>query len=1065
MTGFRNELLLASAGTGKTYRLTNQFLRLLLAGVEPERVLATTFTRKAAGEILDRVLERLVDAADSTEGLARLQEALGSVGAGRESLTLDSCRELLVRLTRALDTFQVRTLDSFFAHLVRLFALDLELPPNWSIADEREDDALRATAMQDVMERADRSEMLELLRDLQKGGASRGVEASLLQRARALRSIALESSDEAWSVLRRDTSLDEAAYTQALGALPLAPMAKTGKGTDMLNWVKSRDKILRSLDAGDWAAVFTGGLGAASLDPEPSYYNKPLAPELLAALGPLVARAMAQELNQLVARNEALHGLLQRFEECYGNRKREAGRYGFDDLPMALAPRTARARLFDEREAELWFRLDGRIDHLLLDEFQDTAPIQWRILAPLASEITSAGDGDRSFFCVGDPKQSIYGFRHAEPRLLQEMGKLLPGLEAEVMDESYRSSSVVLDLVNTVFGSLADNPAFEGDELGPLRSAAGDWAERFGSHRSAVDLPGFVQVLEADQRAEGEPAERSTLRCAVERVVQILAHTPEVEIGVLTRVNKHIPFLIHALRQSGIDASGEGGNQLTDSEAVLVYMSLLHLADHPSDSAAAFHVKTSALGAYIGLAADADQEMVRAKARWFRSELLRRGLGATTEMLAEKIGADPGWSAWDKTRFAQLVDQAHAFEARLSMRAGEFVDHLRTTRVEAPGGARVRVMTVHASKGLEFDAVVLPELGGRLVSKRDSYLAYRPEPTGLIKAVMLSPGKDLLMLSPDLKELYDLATGKAVEDSLCNLYVAMTRAKCRLELILPWLDPDEDAAGKVPTYAAVVRAALPAGELLQDDPDGVLWRSPNNAPTDRWSPDAAVESNASPEANEPERELVLAPTTAARFTRRESASGQATGSHLTATDILGSRTGAHIGTLVHAAFEACEWIEDFEFDPGQLAGLGATKEFVRAARKIIGSALAADEIRAALSRESCAAPGGAELRVEREHALSLILDDDAGQPAFWNGAIDRLVLAEEEGRVTWAEIIDYKSDTVTEENLGEVTEKYRPQLETYARVVAKQTGLAREEIRLRLAFLAMGRVVDLTGVS
>jgi len=101
-----------------------------------------------------------------------------------------------VKLTRGLDTFQVRTIDSFFAHLVRLFAHDLDVPPNWSISDVRADEALQSGAMQDVLESAERGEMIELLRDLQKGGAGRGVQATLLARAKNMRPIALEISQK-----------------------------------------------------------------------------------------------------------------------------------------------------------------------------------------------------------------------------------------------------------------------------------------------------------------------------------------------------------------------------------------------------------------------------------------------------------------------------------------------------------------------------------------------------------------------------------------------------------------------------------------------------------------------------------------------------------------------------------------------------------------------------------------------------------------------------------------------------------------------------------------------------
>ncbi len=1050
MSHFKNELLLASAGTGKTYRLTNQFLNLLLEGVEPERVLATTFTRKAAGEILDRVLERLVDAAESEEGLKELRKGLD-----KPQLTSQQCRSLLVKLVRSLDTFQVRTIDSFFVHLVRLFALDLELPPNWSISDDREDTALQVEAMQDVIGGADRQEMLELLRDLQKGAASRGVQATLLRRAKELRTIALESVEGAWSVLRSEDACDDATLERALQALATAPMAQTAKGADMANWVKSRDAIIASVEAKRWEEVFRKGLGAEACKAEPSYYKKPLSPELLEALAPIVGRAKTEVLNQLVARNEAVHSLLVRFEESLTARKRDTGLFRFEDLPLALAPRTASAKLFDEREAELWFRLDGRLDHLLLDEFQDTSPVQWRILEPLASEITSQADGERSFFCVGDVKQSIYGFRQAEPRLLANLENMLPGLVPEHMDTSYRSSEVVLDVVNQVFGTLQDNVAFEGDGREPEHAAAQSFARDFQTHLAAKDLPGACYVIEAKQPREGDDKHRALIACAVERVALILEEAPHAEVGLLTRVNKNIPLLIHALRERGIDASGEGGNALTDSEAVLVYISMLQLADHPGNRAAAFHLKTSRFADYIGLAPDADECAVREKARWLRSQLLTRGLGPFTSDLARKAIEDPAWSAWDKTRIAQLADQAHAFEARLSLRASDFIEHLRSNRVEAPGGARVRVMTVHSYKGLEFDAVVLPELDSYLVGQRDSYLVSRPDPAGLIEAVMLSPTKAHLVLSPALEQLYNLATSKAIKDKLCGLYVAMTRAKRRIDLILPWLDPEKDTEGKAPSYSSVLRGALPMNEHDATEAGGVLWSSPLNAAPGAWGADLMVEAR--PE-REPEPDFLLAPTTAPRMARRRSASAEEGGAKVTAADLFASSAGARIGTLVHAAFEACEWIEDFNFEPASLEQHG---ELAAAAVSLVQRAQDSEEIRNALSRHHCQAPEGCDLSVERELQFSALLDEAGEEPDLWNGAIDRLVLGKRGGKVVWAEVLDYKSDTVSADKLEAKAEHYRPQLEAYARVVAAKTGLPAEQVRLRLAFLSMGRVVDL----
>ena len=131
-----HRLLRASAGTGKTHQLATHFAALLAAGVEPRRVLATTFTRKAAGEILDRVLERFVEAARDDAKGERVRAELTS-----------TARALGAELARELGNFQVRTLDAFFVQVARLFAYELALAPEWHIVDEVEDEALRADVL------------------------------------------------------------------------------------------------------------------------------------------------------------------------------------------------------------------------------------------------------------------------------------------------------------------------------------------------------------------------------------------------------------------------------------------------------------------------------------------------------------------------------------------------------------------------------------------------------------------------------------------------------------------------------------------------------------------------------------------------------------------------------------------------------------------------------------------------------------------------------------------------------------------------------------------------------
>ena len=132
------KLIRASAGSGKTFQLSSHFLRQLFEGHAPETILATTFTRKAAGEILGRVLLRLADAADNTQAAMKLAEFLEL-----PDITILKARDLLVQVTRNLHRLRVCTLDSFFQQVARSLTLELGLPPGWSIIDEHTNAELR----------------------------------------------------------------------------------------------------------------------------------------------------------------------------------------------------------------------------------------------------------------------------------------------------------------------------------------------------------------------------------------------------------------------------------------------------------------------------------------------------------------------------------------------------------------------------------------------------------------------------------------------------------------------------------------------------------------------------------------------------------------------------------------------------------------------------------------------------------------------------------------------------------------------------------------------------------
>jgi ATP-dependent exoDNAse (exonuclease V) beta subunit len=276
-------------------------------------------------------------------------------------------------------------------------------------------------------------------------------------------------------------------------------------------------------------------------------------------------------------------------------------------------------------------------------------------------------------------------------------------------------------------------------------------------------------------------------------------------------------------------------------------------------------------------------------------------------------------------------------------------------------------------------------------------------------------------------------------------------------------DPEREV--KVPRVADLVRAAMPQDELHAPDAAGVIWSHAQNAPGVGWAERLERESG---EGGEPEpavRSLGLAPSDRPRTLPRRSPSAEEGGRLVRAESLFRDRRGAKRGALIHRWLEDLVWIEDFDLDEARALEIGASLEPDPEARRealaALSEALQAPPLRAALSREACAAPADARLDVSNERAFSLVLADEANEEQLWNGSIDRLVLGRRGDDVVWAEVLDYKTDILTQDQLPDRVDYYTPQLETYGRVVAAQTGLPAGAIRLRLLFLELGRVVEI----
>ncbi|MDA3873333.1 MAG: UvrD-helicase domain-containing protein, partial [Kiritimatiellae bacterium] len=473
-----------------------------------------------------------------------------------------------------------------------------------------------------------------------------------------------------------------------------------------------------------------------------------LSGEVWECLQALVDHVRAVTVYQAQSRTQALYGFLLAYEATYRRSVLPGGQLSFEDACMLMAN-------FDLLEpAELAYRLDGEISHWLLDEFQDTNQLQWRVLRPFMEEVLQDSERRRSFFYVGDVKQAIYAWRGGDSELFGQVLEEWPSIEHQSMATSYRSAQPVLDLVNRL---LAEVPFLDSLPEAAMRR----WNKEFENHRSAkTALRGLAEVVQVvDKEVD------------VHKVVleMVRALPSSAETAILVRSNSEGSEIAQVVREAGYRVSLEGAATLRDDTAVEVVMAALKQAAHPAD--------------------DFSQNLCRlAGLNVHPLDLLRKvqlkGVHAVVcEVIAElPLSAEADFS---KARLARLVEVALDFD-----RLGDpsidrflaFVDKVYLKEYEARGV--IRIMTIHQSKGLGFDAVIVP-IGAytSFASSSTDTLVSSPVDADS-PCVTLLPPKDVCEQIPEFKEMLDRQLSVQAYETLCILYVALTRAKQSLQVVL-----------------------------------------------------------------------------------------------------------------------------------------------------------------------------------------------------------------------------------------------------------------------------------------
>ncbi|MBL8288937.1 MAG: UvrD-helicase domain-containing protein [Rubrivivax sp.] len=879
----------ACAGAGKTWMLVSRMLRALLEGVPPRQILAITFTRKAAAEMRERLDELLVafdDAHATHEMRVEGLRARGLAAAEAEALAprWGSLRERMLREGTAVE---IRTFLAWFhqllVHAPLALLQRLGLPAGF---EPIEDPAplvrpLTLRLHRSVLADPDlRARYGELVRRHRRAAVQTWME-SVLDKAvavgRAAEAGVLEATVE--PVSARWPGHDDACDpVQRLRSEPLAAPLRQAAAALLAGKGRTREageKLAQALAVDDPDACFA--LCRKALFTEDRLRA---GPDKVAGV-PEVAERL-QELNLMRRQwfawrdQRTLAALARLLLAEYATLKRERGLVDMPDLERAAA-----ALLADEPLAG-WVqqRLDQRFQQVLIDEFQDTSPLQWQALAAWLGSYAGAGGGASGgrglgLFIVGDPKQSVYRFRNAEPRVFEAARALVAdGLHGSLLqcDHTRRCAAAVLQVVNAVFPPLV---------------AAGAWGP-FRRHTTASGLAGRVHVLEPvprPPRAAARPRQRplaheeawrdslteprreseELLRAAEAR--QVAAAVAELiaghglaagEIMVLARRNAVLAAVAEALARQGVPYAITEGLALGDVPEVQDIVALLDVLVSPGhDLALARALKSPLFGAGDDDLAWLAERAKTLRCSWLRA-LWREGGAAAHERpaLARAGALLPGWmsaaqslpphDALDRivhegdvvARFATAVPAARR---ALALRAiddllAAALGHSGQREFPVSSGGRfaetysfvraLRAGTLVAPAAAPADAVQLltvhaaKGLEARAVIVADSHATARPPQTPLVvdwpvhshAPARVAFVRSAETLAPSLVPLQQAEAEAAAREELNALYVAMTRA--REWLVFSGIEPSSANAG--PTWWSRVAEVASVWKPAQD---------------------------------------------------------------------------------------------------------------------------------------------------------------------------------------------------------------------------------------------------------
>lgn len=1075
----------ANAGSGKTFVLTRRVLRLLLAGVKPESILCLTYTKAAASEMRKRVSQELAQWAviEENDLKEKLKDLLGLVP---DAVGLAGARTLFARALETPGGLRILTIHAFCEAVLHRFPIEAGVPFDFSVIEDDQQTQLIMAARESVLADGLRGgansaaveTLFQRLSDHHIGeaiNAALGLGARLKPvladpegaktRLRRLVGVGTESADALFADITGETLLTPETLRHLVATLGGDPAGKS-RCVDLLARLDPDQPDAQSLRD----AFFTGkGEPRARLMLKAEQTAQPQFLDLLTAeQDRLIALDSALKAAQLVERSAAVLDILVAIAKRYEDDKRRHALLDFDDLVTRLGD------LLDNLAIGPWvqYKLDAGIEHILVDESQDTNDQQWRVVKALAAEFF-AGEGvarrPRSVFAVGDQKQSIYSFQGAQPALFGETGHdFARRAEAAQMDfarlplhTSFRTLSGILDAVDKVCARADIQTALLSTE--PVlhtaaRSQPGGtvtlWPPIQAQKSDGGDGQWPLEPLEAEQGAPRQVAMRiarevkswiDTQRPLAQRGRAVTAN--DVLILVQSR-STLFQEIIRALRLVGVPTPGADRLAVTGHIAVLDLLALIDVLLNPADDLQLaallrsplfdfteddlFHLASTRADHQTLWSALLATTQPAARAAADRLTLWRSNLDLERpfEFLTGVLYAHQGLKRFH-ARLGTEVDEviSEFLELALSHEQGEqpslqgFAADMRQRNVSikrelAEGGGGVRVMTVHGAKGLEAPIVIMADAASKPATKQIGSPVY---------IVNAAPGPLLIHASSqrqhvaETQKIKDEIDANLFEEYWRKLYVAMTRAEDELYVTgALTLNGKPDGSW----YEAIVSALSVESETVVSANDDVALVYPAMRPAPIPVAASTTVETQTTTWTDPAPLPTFAPAPIVSPSRARETQGGEPPLSTFAEQVRDAETARKSGIALHALLQHL----------GKVDRPLWPKVIPRALEALLPDLpdeqdRLAQKARSILERPELALIFGPDSRAELPFLLNVLRQ---GEPIRLSGRIDRLIVD-----AYGVLVIDYKSDAEVPGSPSEVPEKYLTQLSLYALVASQ----------------------------